>query len=305
MMGAADKGSVHGDIHRAGIDAKSRCLSINGWWFYSLVSKVKLTIYTRAAHPIMARQSDRIDEWETEVCVADYVCQATMCSLTYPYKRTLLPCPFLLLTTHHLPSFLLDITNIMDIASIINPTTPDDAFTYCSSTPKPFFLNTMSSSSNTPSPTDSVFHVCVSESTCHRHPPSVLPKKQPILDDDDDDDERVPVPPLHAMPIKKRPLQQQPDNNDNTKGIRRRKRGLDDPVSLVSLSIHKPRRRTNKRHPTTKKAETHAALAYDTIDPEAPESEIFDASCWIPDIRVFDAKPTVSVRWKGMRPGVI
>lgn len=151
----------------------------------------------------------------------------------------------------------------------------------------------MGSSSNTSSPTDSVFHVCVSESTCHRHPPSVLPKKQqPILD------ERVPVPPLHAMPIKKRPLQH-PDNNDNNKGIKRRKRGLDDPVSLVSLSIHKPRRRTNKRHPTTKKAETNAALAYDTIDPEAPESKVFDASCWIPDIHVFDAKPTVSVRWKG------
>lgn len=139
-----------------------------------------------------------------------------------------------------------------------------------------------------------MFHVCVSESTCHRpSPPDVLPRKQqPILD------EQVPVPPLHAMPIKKRPLQH--SDNNNNKATRRRKRGLgDDSMSLVSLSIHKPRRRSNKRHSAIKKAETNAALAYDTIDPEAPESEVFDPTCWIPNISVFDTKPTVSVRWKG------
>lgn len=239
----------------------------------------------------MARQGDRIVEWETEVCVADYVCQATMCSLTYIKED--IPPSLSLSSYHHSPFLLLDTTSIMDIASIINPTTPDDStFTYCSTTSKPFFLNT---TSNTSSPTDSVFHVCVSESTCHRpSPPDVLPRKQqPILD------EQVPVPPLHAMPIKKRPLQH--SDNNNNKATRRRKRGLgDDSMSLVSLSIHKPRRRSNKRHSTIKKAETNAALAYDTIDPEAPESEVFDPTCWIPNISVFDTKPTVSVRWKGM-----
>lgn len=54
----------------------------------------------------MARQSDRIVEWETEVGVADYVCQATMCSLTYPYKKDT-PSSLSLSSHHHLPSFYL------------------------------------------------------------------------------------------------------------------------------------------------------------------------------------------------------
>lgn len=52
-----------------------------------------------------------------------------------------------------------------------------------------------------------------------------------------------------------------------------------------------------ERH--VKKAKTDAAAAYDNVDINLPDSEIFQDPEWIPDMDVFEALPNVRVVWKG------